>query len=214
MPLGILERRIRVVEGAPALRDRQRDRAKIQRDDRRVQTSRAASSTASTQALRQMGSAFKPMRLHGRHRSRLHADVDHRGRAGGLPAGPGQPALLAAELRPNDSGARSRSATRSSSRATCRRSSCSDSVGPSRSRLTTRSVSASPAKLTPHFSLRPGRDRDDAARGDIGAPSVFPHQGIRMCALSRCCEWPIARATCSRRTIPSRTTRSAPTRPT
>ena len=43
------------------------------------------------QAYRQLGSTFKPIVYTAGDRSRLHADVDPRGRAGQLPAGNGQP---------------------------------------------------------------------------------------------------------------------------
>ena len=117
-------------------------------------------------------------RLHRGHRSRLHADVDHRGRAGGLPRRTRAAALLAAELRPEVRGRRSRCATRSSSRATCRRSSCSTASAPAVAIDYAKRFGFT-SKFQPYLSMALGVTEETLLEA-TSAYTAFPHQGIRM----------------------------------
>ena len=71
------------------------------------------------QAPRQVGSAFKPIVLHGRDRSRLHAGIAHRRRAGVVPRRARPAARTRRRTTTASTRARSRCGGCSSSRATC-----------------------------------------------------------------------------------------------
>ena len=149
-------------------------------------------------------------RLHGRHRSRLHARLDAARRAGGVPAGPGQPVYSPQNYDRTFKGPVTLRYALEESRnvPTVRLLEALGAEGGDRVRA---GDSASRAQLPPYLSLAPRLGRSDAARSDERLHGL-PEPGRAHAALRRA-QGPRSRGQPARgEAARSRTTRSAPTR--